>query len=202
MAETARLQLLLGDITTMKVDAIVNSTDHLFSGDGPVHKAVRRAAGPALDKACGRLESCETGSARITPGYKMKAHCIIHTVAPIWMDGREGEADKLRSCYTSALELAAICGLESIAFPTLGTGKQPQIPMECAAPIAIHAILDHLEKKELPRVVTLVCFDTESFMIHQEVLKKAHHNGPLLFQIKPQENCEIMQPCTIPHSNL
>lgn len=195
MSMTPRLRLLLGDITAMNVDAIVNSTDTTLLNGGPVHRAVHAAAGPSLAKACQNLNACPPGSVRVTPGYLLKARSVVHTVAPIWMDGFEGEAAILGSCYSQSLELATNRGFKTIAFPSIGSGKHPQIPLSCAAPIAINSILDHLEKHELPECVTLICFDTLTFRAHQRALQGAPHNGPRLFQVKPcQPAAQILAP--------
>jgi O-acetyl-ADP-ribose deacetylase (regulator of RNase III) len=170
---TPRLQLQLGDITSMEVDALVNSTDTTLLDGGPVHKAVHEAAGQALAKACEKMEGCEPGEVCLTPGYQLRAHSIIHTVAPTWMSGGPSEQETLASCYTKALRLAKKQGFRTLAFPSLGSGRQPQIPLESAAPIAIRSILTFLEANPVPEKVFLVCFDTTTYQAYQKVLREA-----------------------------
>ena len=170
---TPRIQLQFGDITAMEVDALVNSTGTTLLEGGPVHKAVHEAAGPALAQACQKLEPCEPGEVRITPGYQLRAQSVIHTVAPTWMDGAHGEPEALSACYTEALKVARKQGFRTLAFPSLGSGRQPQIPLEVAAPIAIHSIQAFLEESPMPEKVFLVCFDTTAYQAYQKVLREA-----------------------------
>jgi O-acetyl-ADP-ribose deacetylase (regulator of RNase III) len=168
-----RFRLQLGDITSMAVDAVVNSTDQSLLAGGPVHVAVHRAAGPELARECEDLGECPVGEARITGGHSLAAPYILHTVAPIWVGGSAGEKEALASCYLSCLRLAEARGIESVAFPSIGSGPQPQFPLEQAAPLAIRTILDWLDHHALPRVVVLVCFDIGTYKIHQQSLKEA-----------------------------
>ncbi len=170
---TPRLQLQLGDITAMDVEALVNSTDASLLDGGPVHKAVHRAAGPSLLKACEKLDGCPPGEVRLTPGYQLRAGSVIHAVPPTWQDGLHGEPELLAACYRSALELARKRGFRTLAFPSLGSGRQPQIPLEIAAPIAVRTILAFLETSPLPEKVILVCFDPTTYQAHQRVLREA-----------------------------
>jgi O-acetyl-ADP-ribose deacetylase (regulator of RNase III) len=170
---TNRFRLQLGDITAMRVDAVVNSTNQTLRGSGPVHVAVHRAAGPELARECSDLGECPVGAARITGGHSLAAPFILHTVAPIWVGGGCGELESLASCYRSCLLLAEARGIESVAFPSLGSGTQPQIPLDQAAPLAIRTILDFLDNHRLPHQVTLVCFDAATYQIHQKSLKEA-----------------------------
>jgi len=170
---TSRLRLQLGDITAMNVEAVVNSTDNTLQSGGPVHVAVHRAAGPELARECLELGDCPVGEARITGGHSLTAPYVLHTVAPIWVGGGSGEREALASCYLNCLRLAEARGIESVAFPSIGSGTQPQIPLELAAPLAIRTILGFLEHHALPLQVTLVCFDTATYQIHQKSLKEA-----------------------------
>ncbi len=170
---TSRIQLQLGDITAMEVDALVNSTDTTLLDGGPVHKAVHAAAGPALAQACAKLEGCEPGEVRLTPGYQLRAQSVIHTVAPTWMDGAHGEPEILAACYTQALMLAQKQGMRTLAFPSLGSGRQPQIPLDVAAPIAIRSILAFLQKNPILEKVFLVCFDATTYQAYQKGLREA-----------------------------
>jgi O-acetyl-ADP-ribose deacetylase (regulator of RNase III) len=170
---TTRLKLQLGDITAMNVAAIVNSTDTTLLAGGPVHLALHRAAGPGLAEECAELGDCPVGEARITGGWGLPAPFVLHTVPPIWVGGSAGEREALANCYRNCLRLAEARGLASVAFPSLGSGPQPQIPLEQAAPVAIRTILEFLESHELPRQVVLVCFDAATYQIHQKTLKEA-----------------------------
>ena len=170
---TNRLRLQLGDITAMRVDAVVNSTDNTLQAGGPVHVAVHRAAGPELAKECLEVGDCPPGEARITGGHSLTAPYILHTVAPIWVGGTAGELETLANCYRNCLRLAEARRIESVAFPSIGSGIQPQIPLEAAAPLAIHTILEFLGDHALPQQVTLVCFDVATYQIHQKSLKEA-----------------------------
>jgi len=170
---TNRLRLQLGDITAMRVDAVVNSTDNTLLAGGPVHVAVHRAAGPELARECEDLGDCPVGEARITGGHSLTAPYILHTVAPIWVGGTAGEKEALANCYRNCLRLAEARGIESVAFPSIGSGTQPQIPLDQAAPLAIRTILDFLATHALPLQVTLVCFDAATYQIHQKSLKEA-----------------------------
>lgn len=167
-----RLQLQFGDIVGMQVDAIVNSTDSTMLDGGPVHQAVHAAAGSALAKACERFGECRPGEIRLTPGYQLKAPFIIHTVAPTWIDGLHGEPEILGACYTLALALASERGFKSIAFPSIGSGRQPQIPLEVAAMVAVRSILAHLDTQETPEKVVLVCFDAHVYQAYRNALKE------------------------------
>jgi len=170
---TNRFRLQLGDITSMNVGAVVNSTDNTLLAGGPVHVAVHRAAGPELARECEDLGECPVGEARITGGHSLTAPHVLHTVAPIWVGGTAGELEQLATCYRSCLRLAEIHGIESVAFPSIGSGTQPQFPLDQAAPVAIRTILDWLEGHILPQVVILVCFDAATYQAHQKSLKEA-----------------------------
>ncbi|HQL47965.1 MAG: O-acetyl-ADP-ribose deacetylase [Acidobacteria bacterium ADurb.Bin340] len=168
-----RLQLQLGDLTAMDVDVLVNSTDPSMRDGGPVHKAVHAAAGEGLAAECVQVGGCPVGEARLTRGHDLKAPFVIHTVAPTWRDGLKGEPAQLASCYRSALALAELRGFRTLAFPSLGSGRQPQIPLEVAAPIAVRAILAFLEDHAFPEKVYLVCFDAPTYQAYQRALREA-----------------------------
>jgi len=168
-----RFRLQLGDITSMNVEAVVNSTDTTLRSGGPVHAAMHRVAGPGLALECAELGECPVGEARITSGHSLAAPYVLHTVVPIWVGGAAGEKESLASCYRNCLRLAEARGIESVAFPSLGAGTEPQIPLEAAAPIAVHTILDFLAEHPFPQQVLLVCFNAASYQIYQKTLKEA-----------------------------
>jgi O-acetyl-ADP-ribose deacetylase (regulator of RNase III) len=169
----ARFLLQLGDITSMNVDAIVNSSDSTLLEGGPVHMAIHEAAGPELKKECVALKGCPVGEARITTGQKLNARHIIHTVAPTWNWGSPNEEQALVNCYRNSLELAATHHIRCLAFPSIGSGRQPQIPLDVAAPIAVSTILEFLNTHILPERVVLVCFDVPTFQAYQRAMKEA-----------------------------
>jgi O-acetyl-ADP-ribose deacetylase len=169
----SRLKLQLGDITSMSTEAVVNSTDETLSGGGPVHVAIHLAAGPGLEEECQEIGDCPVGEARITGGHNLTAPYVIHTVAPTWVGGSEGERNALAACYTNALKLAKARGIKSVAFPSIGSGGQPQIPLEVAAPVAIGSILEFLKTSAIPESVVMVCFNIQAYQAHQKAFKEA-----------------------------
>ncbi len=169
----SRLKLQLGDITAMDTEAVVNSTDPTLAAGGPVHVAIHRAAGPGLEAECLGVGDCPPGEARLTGGHNLASPFVIHTVAPIWQGGGHSEAAVLASCYVSALELARSRGIRSVAFPSIGSGIEPQIPLDVAAPVAVKAILTFLDANAVPEQVFLVCFNAKTYQAHQKALKEA-----------------------------
>ncbi len=158
-----------GDITRLQVDAIVNAAnDHLAPGAG-VCGAIHKAAGPELAEACYRLHGCPTGSAKITPGFRLPAPWVIHAVGPIWNGGGQGEAELLASCYTRSLELAAEKGLHSIAFPFISSGIYGY-PKEQAARVAISAVQKFVNSPSSLQEVIFCCFSTEDETLYRLLL--------------------------------
>jgi len=150
------IKIIQGDITTLSVDAIVNAANQVMLGGGGVDGAIHRAAGKELFEACLKVPEvrpgvrCPTGEARITPGFKLPAKFVIHTVGPVYRDGQHGEPEKLAACYRNSLALAAENGCESIAFPCISTGVYGY-PIEDAAKIAVGEVKKFLSPAETPR---------------------------------------------------
>lgn len=163
------IEVIQGDITKVKVDAIVNAANESLLGGGGVDGAIHWAAGPELLEECRKLGGCPTGEARITKGYKLPVKFVIHTVGPIWRGGYQNEIDLLRSAYQNSLKLASGNGIETIAFPNISTGVYG-FPKNSAAEIAVRAVKDYISKNKYPKKVIFVCFDEENYEIYKEKL--------------------------------
>ena len=160
------LHVLRADITTLEVDAIVNAANTSLLGGGGVDGAIHRAAGPELLAACRLLGGCETGDAKTTPGFRLPARYVIHTVGPVWRGGGHQEAALLASCYRRCLEEADGVGASSVAFPAISTGVYG-FPKEAAAQIAIDTL------RNTPTAVahaTLVAFDAQTRHLYEQLL--------------------------------
>jgi O-acetyl-ADP-ribose deacetylase len=164
-----RIEVVEGDITKQRVDAIVNAANTTLLGGGGVDGAIHRAAGPKLLEECRTLGSCPTGQAKITKGYMLPAKWVIHTVGPVWRDGQHGEEELLASCYRNSLALAEEKGVRTIAFPSISTGAYG-FPMERAARMAAAEIRKFLERNSSMEKVILVCFGKSAFDIHRQAL--------------------------------
>jgi O-acetyl-ADP-ribose deacetylase (regulator of RNase III) len=165
----ARLQVIVADITTLRVDAIVNAANSSLLGGGGVDGAIHRAAGPELQAECRTLHGCETGGARITRGYLLLARHVIHAVGPVWHGGGQGEDEALASCYRRAIELCQTHNLVSVAFSAISTGVY-RFPADRAARIAVTATVDALAAAPSLKQIIFCCFSNESARLHAQSL--------------------------------
>jgi O-acetyl-ADP-ribose deacetylase (regulator of RNase III) len=164
-----RLEVVVADITTLGIDAIVNAANNSLLGGGGVDGAIHRAAGSGLLEECRALNGCETGGAKITQGYRLPARHVIHAVGPIWNGGNRGEDKQLASCYARAIQLCWENNLTSVAFPAIATGVY-RFPADSAARIAIETTIGALRTAPAIRHVIFCCFSRESAGLHEKVL--------------------------------
>ncbi len=165
------MEVIRGDITKLKVDAIVNAANSSLLGGGGVDGAIHRAAGPQLLAECRKLGGCETGKAKATQGYRLPARYVFHAVGPIWHGGTHGEAALLASCYRECMKLAKEYGIKTIAFPAISCGVY-HFPVQEAAEIAIRTLKECLRDNPQIEKIYLVCFDDKVYQAYQNVLSK------------------------------
>ncbi len=170
--KTNRLEVIEGNITQLAVDAIVNAANSSLLGGGGVDGAIHRAAGPQLLEECRGLGGCPTGEARLTRGYKLPAKWVIHTVGPVWHDGRHREDELLASCYRNSLALAVKHGIKTIAFPAISTGAYG-FPLERATRIAVAEVRKFLEQDPALEKVIFVCFGQHAYETYVAVVNAA-----------------------------
>jgi len=166
-----RLEIMLGDITRLEVDAIVNAANESLLGGGGVDGAIHRAAGPELLAECKQLRGCRTGESRITAGYRLPAKFVIHTVGPVWRGGSNREPELLASCYRTSLSLAVEHGIETLAYPAISCGVYGY-PYEPAARIAIRETTSFLDQQESIQKIVFACFGDELYRVYERVLRE------------------------------
>jgi O-acetyl-ADP-ribose deacetylase (regulator of RNase III) len=165
----SKIELIQGDITQLKVDAIVNAANKTLLGGGGVDGAIHWAAGPELIEECKLLNGCETGKAKITKGYKLPSKYVIHTVGPVWHEGLKNETNLLKNCYLNSLRLAVENKVKTIAFPNISTGVY-RFPKELAAHIATRTVSIFLKSTKKVKKVYFICFDDENFNLYNSIL--------------------------------
>jgi O-acetyl-ADP-ribose deacetylase (regulator of RNase III) len=172
----ARLEAVQADITTLRVDAIVNAANERMLGGGGVDGAIHRAAGKALYDACHAVPEvrpgvrCPTGEARLTPGFELPAKFVIHTVGPVWSGGDHGEPELLARCYRNSLALASNNGVKSIAFPAISTGVYGY-PLERAGEIAVREVREFTSRESSVQHVIFACFDERALDVYRRILR-------------------------------
>jgi O-acetyl-ADP-ribose deacetylase (regulator of RNase III) len=166
-----RIEIYKGDITKLKVDAIVNAANTSLLGGGGVDGAIHRAAGQELLEFNRKLGGCRTGEAKISPGFKLPAKFIIHTVGPVWNGGKNNEDKLLANCYRNSLKLVVENKIRTIAFPAISTGVY-SFPLERATKTAVNEVKKFLEKNDSIEKVIFVCFDERTFQVYKKILEE------------------------------
>jgi len=164
-----KIEIQKGDITTLKVAAIVNAANSTLLGGGGVDGAIHRVAGPELMVECATLNGCDTGEAKITKGYELQAEYVIHTVGPVWNGGDNNEPELLASCYRNSLKLAVEFKIKTIAFPAISTGVY-HYPAEEAAAIALNETTAFLDEHDAIEKVVFVCFDDNMYEVYESLV--------------------------------
>lgn len=163
------IELFLGDITTLKVDAIVNAANQTLLGGGGVDGAIHKAAGPQLKEYCRKLNGCNVGEAKLSPGFNLPSRYVIHTVGPTYFSTQENKAGLLADCYIHSIELAVEHGLYTIAFPAISTGVY-SYPVREATQIAVRTVRRSLFVHSRMRKVIFCCFDQNTFDVYKQEL--------------------------------
>lgn len=169
LEKTTMIRAVQGDITKLKVEAVVNAANTSLLGGGGVDGAIHRAAGPELLEECRNLHGCKTGDSKITKGYKLSAKYVIHTVGPVWHGGGQGESDLLASCYRRSLELATGLKLKTIAFPCISTGVY-RFPQPQAASIAVQTVKSFIAQPTSIEEIIFCCYSAEDLQIYEQLL--------------------------------
>ena len=169
MQQDDRIEIIQGDITQVKVDAVVNAANTTLQGGGGVDGAIHAAAGPRLLEECMTLGGCEVGKAKLTKGYALPAKIIIHTVGPYWMGGARREHQLLASCYRESLSIASLHGMKTVAFPAISCGAY-RFPADEAAQVAIKTVVDFLQSDQSIEKVWFVCREDEVFRAFADAL--------------------------------
>lgn len=165
------IEIILGDITKLEVDAIVNAANNSLLGGGGVDGAIHRAAGPKLLEECRGLGGCKTGEAKITKGYNLPAKYVIHTVGPVWRGGSNNEDELLKNAYRNSLKLAKENNIKTIAFPAISTGVYA-FPLDRAADIALHEVLNFLKNDDTIEKVIFAQFSDKAYKLYEDKLNE------------------------------
>jgi len=165
-----RIKVVVADITTLELDAIVNAANSTLSGGSGVDGAIHRAAGPRLADYCRKLGRCETGDAKITPGFNLPSRHVIHTVGPVWSGGDKREEELLASCYKRSLHVAMDNGVRTLAFPAISTGAY-RFPAGRAAEIAVKTVTDVIARRNEIDLVLFCCFSDAAGQLVEDRLK-------------------------------